>query len=297
MRTNEYASPSTEDTATAIVSRPCPALGAILVESGRLDPDATTPILQVQEQEGCLFGEAAIKLGFLTAADVEQALARQFDYDLPGSDSPLHPHIAAAYHPHTPQVEELRRLRASLSVQLFDCHPLLPTLAISSAEPGEGKSVLAANLGVLFAQTGKRTLIVDADLRHPTQHQLFGLSNRIGLTNILAARSSIDVLQSVDSIKGLMVLTAGALPPNPQELLARPLFPLVLSELSRQFDVILIDTPAHAAYGDAQLIARHAKRALILARNNRSRAASLQALATDLARADVQVVGAVMNKF
>lgn len=297
MLTNEHASPSAEDTVTALVSRPSPALGAILVESGRLDPDATLPILQAQEREGCLFGEAAVKLGFLTAADVEQALAKQFDYDLPGSDSPLHPHIAAAYHPQAPQVEELRRLRTALSAQLFDCHPLSPTLAISSAERGEGKSVLAANLGVLFAQMGKRTLIIDADLRNPSQHHLFGLSNRIGLTNVLAARSSIDVLQDVDSIKGLMVLTAGALPPNPHELLARPLFPLVLNELSRQFDVILLDTPAHASYGDAQLIARHAGRALILARDNKSRAASLQVLAADLARADVQVVGAVMNRF
>ncbi|MDB5824985.1 MAG: epsG [Herminiimonas sp.] len=297
MPPNDHPSLRAQGGAPSFVSRPCPALGTILIESGRLDPDATQPILAMQEREGCLFGEAAITLGFLTSADIEVALAKQFDYDLLDCNSTLHPDIAAAYRPRAPHVEALRRLRATLSAQVFEPNLLLPTLAISSAESGEGKSVLAANLGVLYAQLGKRTLIIDANFRNPSQHRLFGLHNRLGLSNILAARSSLDALQMVGGVNGLHVLSAGIIPPNPHELLARPLFQIVLNDLGRQFDVILIDTPGHANFADVQLIARHAKRALVLARESWSRANSIRALIMDLLKVDVQVVGTVLHRF
>jgi Mrp family chromosome partitioning ATPase len=120
----------------------------------------------------------------------------------------------------------------------------LKHLAIVSPGREEGRTYLAANLAVVFSQLGERTLLIDADMRHPRQHVLFGLPNRGGLSSLLAGRAGADVIELVAPLTNLSVLPAGPQPPNPQELLGRPVFQNFLAELDKEFDVVIIDTPA-----------------------------------------------------
>ena len=126
----------------------------------------------------------------------------------------------------------------------FDAETERKALAIVSPSHGEGRSFIAANLAIVFSQLGERTLLVDADLRTPCQHELFKLGNTPGLSGLLAGSSNHHAVLRVPSLPGLSVLPAGAVPPNPQELLGRPAFVEAVYTLSRDFDVIIIDTPA-----------------------------------------------------
>lgn len=273
------------------------AIGAILIDAGRLAPDAAERILRTQRERNLRFGDAAISLGLLTEADIQFALSQQFDYPyLQAGESTVSDEVIAAYKPFTSQVEELRALRSQLMLRWFDADAERRTLAIVSPEHSEGRSFLAANLAVVFSQLGERTLLIDADMRHPRQHELFGVSNRNGLSEALAGRGSPDAVQRVPALLDLCVLPAGAVPPNPVELLSRPMFSQLLEKFAADFDVILIDTPAAAEYADAQTIAVRASGALMVARKNVSRASRLQHVANELQQASARVVGAVMNE-
>ncbi len=273
------------------------SIGAILIDAGRLKPEEAERILRAQRELNLRFGDAAIHLGLLSEADIRQALSCQFDYPYLGrGEAALADEVLAAYNPFAPQVEALRALRSQLMLRWFDGEAERHSLAITSPGRGEGRSWLTANLAVVFSQLGERTLVVDADLRHPRQHQLFGVDNRNGLSNVLAGRGSPEAIQRVSALRDLSVLPAGAVPPNPQELLARPMFAQLLQQLAQQFDVILFDTPAGAQYADAHTIAVRASGALIVAQKNTSRLAALRGFADMLRQASATVVGTVLNE-
>lgn len=276
-------------------SRP---LGVILVESGRLAADRLDEICAFQREEGVLFGEAALRLGLIAQHDIDHALARQFD--LPALDSvnsDVSRDVFAAYHPTDPEVEALRRLRTALLLRHFDAPNGTRALAVTSADRGDGRSVTAANLAVMFSHLGRRTLLIDADLRHPRQHRLFGLKNRQGLSTILAGRATADVIAPIAGLRDLHLLSAGIVPPNPNELLGRAAFSSLLEDLGQKFDVILLDTPAFGEYGDAQAVAAGAGAALVVARDNVTSVPGLQELVRSLAQSRVSVLGSVLNRF
>lgn len=273
------------------------SIGAILVDAGKIRAEDAEQIIRFQQQENLRFGDAAKKLGFITDADIAQALARQFDYPyLTKGESSVSAEVMAAYNPFAAPVEALRALRSQLMIRWFDTDQERRTLAITSPERGEGRSWITANLGVVFSQLGERTLIVDADLRHPRQHLLFGVENRSGLSSALSGREATSALQRVPSLVDLSILPAGAVPPNPQELLSRPAFSGLLEQLSQNFDVILIDTPAGAQFADAQAVAVRASGALVVARKNASRLGLLRSFADSLRQSSVEVVGTVLNE-
>ena len=165
------------------------AIGAILIDAGRLSPDGAERILRAQRDGGLRFGDAAISLGLLKESDIQFALSRQFDYPfLQPGESSVSDEVVAAYRPFTHQVEELRALRSQLMLRWFDAEAERKTLAIVSPERGEGRSFIAANLAVVFSQLGERTLLIDADMRNPRQHTMFAVSNRLGLSETLAGR-------------------------------------------------------------------------------------------------------------
>lgn len=274
------------------------SIGAILVKVGRLSPADADRITRFQLERNLRFGEAAIELGVLTPADIELALSRQFDYPyLLRGESDISEDVVAAYEPFTGRVEALRALRNQLMWRWFDTGPERRALAITSGERGDGRSFLAANLAVVFSQQGQRTLLIDADLRNPRQHQLFSLENRVGLSGILSGRHGIDAIQRVPALLDLSVLTAGAPPPNPLELLGRPVFGHMLADLARQFDVILIDTPAGSEFSDAQTVAARAGAAMLVTRQNVSHMEKMRDLVGLLTEARVHLVGTVMNNF
>lgn len=274
------------------------SIGAILIRSGRLSVADADKVMRFSIERNLRFGDAAVQMGMLTAADIEVALSRQYDYPylLPGQ-SAISDEVIAAYEPFTARVESLRALRNQLMWRWFETGNERRALAVTSAESGDGRSFLAANLAVVFSQQHQRTLLIDADMRAPRQHQLFGLENRAGLSAVLAGRSGREAIQRVSSLVDLSVLTAGALPPNPSELLGLPAFGRLLRDLAAEYDVILIDTPASDAYSDAQVIASRAGAAIMVAHQNHSHVKKLRDLVGLLADARVHLVGTVLNDY
>lgn len=274
------------------------SIGAILVRSGRLTAADAERILRLSAERNLRFGDAALELGLLTQADIELALSRQYDYPylMPG-ESAISAEVVAAYEPFTARVESLRALRNQLMWRWFETAKDRRALAVTSAEHGDGRSYLAANLAVVFSQQRQRTLLIDADLRNPRQHELFSLENRAGLSGVLAGRSGIEAIQRVPALLDLSVLTAGALAPNPSELLGRPVFGKLLADLAERYDVILIDTPPSDEYSDAQLVGSRAGAAVLVAHQNHSHVKKMRDLVGLLTDARVHLVGTVLNDF
>jgi receptor protein-tyrosine kinase len=273
------------------------SIGAILIDSGILTPDNAERILRLQKEKGLRFGDAAIELRLLTQEDIDQALSSQFDYPyLRKGQSNVSAELIAAYNPFDAQVEALRALRSQLMLRWFDTEAERKTMAVTSPGRGEGRSFLAANLAVVFSQLGERTLLIDADMRNPRQHELFGLKNASGLSSMLTGRGE-DPVHRIPALLGLSVLPAGPKAPNPQELLGRPAFTQLLAELAPAFDVILIDTPAGSQYADVQTVAVRAGSALLVARKHLSHVSAVRGLSEQLSQSGVAVVGSVLNEF
>ena len=234
-------------------------------------------------------------MGLLEEEDVKRALAVQFGHAYLSPDSGLASELVAATDPDSDAVEHLRVLRSQLMLRWFENDARQAALAVVSPGQGEGRSYIAANLAVLFSQLGKRTLLIDADLRRPRQHEIFNLSSRVGLSTVLSGRAGWEAVHEVKSLPGLWVLPAGAVPPNPQELLSRPGFARLIQALRASYEVILIDTPAGAVWADAGTIAARAGAALMLACRDATSVPRVAHLADDLRQFGVTVVGAVLN--
>jgi protein-tyrosine kinase len=274
------------------------SIGTILVDSGRLSPENAERILRLQIEQDKRFGEVGIKLGLLTEDDIRFALSRQFDYlYLPQSDTSLNHELVAAYEPFSPVVEKLRALRGQLMLRWFNAETQRNGLAVVSPGESEGRSFIAANLAIVFSQLGERTLLIDADLRNPRQHKLFKLGQGGGLSGMLAGRNGTEGIARISPLPGLSVLPAGAVPPNPQELIGRPVFADLLQTLIQDFDIVIVDTPAASHYAEALTIAVGTSAALVLARKNRSSVPDVGALTRSLEQTRTMLVGAVLNDF
>ena len=272
------------------------SIGAILIDAGRLDANEAERILNFQKQSSLRFGEAGIELGLITESDVLYALSLQFDYPYlqPGPNRPISGEVVAAYKPFSPEGESLRALRSQLQLRWFDESGRRSSLAVVGTSRGEGRSYLAANLAVTFAQLGERTLLIDANLRAPRQHKLFKIENQSGLSNLLAGRMQEQVVTFVYGIPGLAVLPSGPTPPNPAELLSRPALHRILQQSMSTFDVVLVDTPAITTGTDAMMLARAAGAALVVARTNVTRMAEFSEAVEAMSGAGIDVVGSVL---
>lgn len=274
------------------------SIGAVLVDSGRLSVDDAEAVLRLQRQKGLSFGGAALELGVVKQADIDFALSRQFDYPyLLRGHSAVAEEVVTAYEPSSSQAEAMRGLRAQLMLRWLDGSPANKAIAILSAERGEGRSYIAANLAVVFSQLGERTILVDADLRHSRQHALFGLDAKTGLSTMLAGRAGLEALQPIPGLPNLSVLPAGPRPPNPAELLGRSHFADVLGGLTEIADVVLLDCSAFSEAADSQLVTVRAGAALIVVRKNAARSWRVQGVSAQVAEARATIVGAVLNSF
>jgi chain length determinant protein tyrosine kinase EpsG len=272
------------------------SIGEILVSVGRISPDDAERICREQKKRKMRFGDAAIALGLATEADIQFALSHQFKYSyLQRGESKVSETIVAAYDPFSPQVEALRAIRSQLMLRWFNSNTGRRTLAVVSPGKGEGRSWLTANLAVVFSQLGARTLLIDTDLRAPTLHSLFGISNRNGLSSILGARATGNVVFRVPSLLDLSILPSGPIPPNPQELLTRPLLDRMVAQLTNSFDVILMDTPPSTRYAESVAIASRAGGALIVCRQNQTRMRDFDELCARLKSANIMIAGSVLN--
>jgi len=273
-------------------------IGSILAEEGRLDAADIQRVMQLQHMEGLRFGDAALRLGLINVDDLHGAIAKQYDLPhlLPGNDS-FSDELVIAQDPFNPRAEELRGLRTQLLIRWSRAGVKHRVLAIVSPGAGEGRSYVAANLAVAFSQLGERTLLIDADLRNPRQHQIFNVSDRVGLSAVLSGRAGRSAVAPVPEFGALALLPAGARPPNPQELLAGLGLGVLLHELRTEFDVILIDTAPARAYADAQAVAFRAGNALVVARKDTTRLADTKTVIRELGDMGAHIVGTVFNSF
>jgi receptor protein-tyrosine kinase len=169
-------------------------------------------------------------------------------------------------------------------------------LAVLSPCAREGRSQLAAELAVSFAQVGRKTLLVDADMRRPCQHELFGGSNETGLAQALAGDGTIH-LHPVHDLPKMALLTSGGQPPNPVELLHGPRFERLISEWRRSFEFVVLDTPPISEFSDGLTIATHAGNVLVSSRAKATTFIALKEMRRHLEPVNARIVGAVINEF
>lgn len=275
------------------------SIGDIIRQTNNLSAEQVERILAHQRHSGMKFGEAAIALGFAKEEDVLWALAQQFHYPYSNQTSQrLGSELVVATRPFCDQAEMFRAMRSQLLSHVFkaDGHPK-PALAVVSPEAGDGKSYFAANIAVAFSQLGGRSLLIDADMRSPRLHEVFGVANTSGLSGILAGRAETKVIHAVKDLPSLHVLPVGVVPPNPLELLERPTFGLMIRQLTQKFDHVIVDTPSASAGSDARVIAAHCGAALGVCRKGRTSMDSMHALFAPMKLGAVRMAGVVINEY
>lgn len=195
--------------------------------------------------------------------------------------------------PRSPAAEAYRTLRTNLMFSSVD--RTIRALVMSSATPGEGKSTAAANLAVTLAQGGQRTILVDCDLRKPSQHTLWGLPNEHGLTTMLLETSALDrpPLQAVE-LDLLSILTSGPQPPNPADVIGSRRMDEVIGALREQADYVIFDAPPVLAVTDASLLALKTDGLLLVLRVGVSRRDRTARAKEELERIGVPLIGAVL---
>ncbi|RMG95967.1 MAG: polysaccharide biosynthesis tyrosine autokinase [Chloroflexi bacterium] len=197
--------------------------------------------------------------------------------------------------PRDPISEAYRVLRTNLTFSAVDSE--LHSLLITSSSPGEGKSTTTANLAVVMAQTGKQVILVDADLRRPTQHKIFQLSNNQGLTTaILDSLTPVSYHLQKTRVPGLRVMTSGPIPPNPAELLNSHRMKQVLEALQQEADLIIFDTPPVLTVADAAILAPRVNGCVVVAEAGSTRRPLFLQAIERLARTGTNLYGVVMNR-
>lgn len=198
-------------------------------------------------------------------------------------------------HPRGQAAEAIRLLRTN--IEFVGATRSFHALAITSPGPGEGKSTITANLGIAMAQAGISTVIIDADLRRPSQHRIFDVSNDCGLSTLLA-RTEQSWQTCATRILGenLTLLPSGPLPPNPSDLLSLEVLPQLIQEIAGSVDLVLIDTPPVLAVSDPLVIAKEVNSVILVAHSGHTRIDALRRAAETLQQGSIQILGLVLNQ-
>jgi len=202
------------------------------------------------------------------------------------------PSLALLSDPHSPAAEAYRSLAANLQFAYADRQ--LQTIGITSAAQGEGKSTTVANLAVALAQTGRRVIVIDADLRRPGQHTLFSVERDEGLSNALRGDDTQLPLQET-SVAGVRVLTSGPLPPNPLEALASRRFDQMLALARAEADFVLVDTPPAGALADVAVIAPRLEGMLLVISAGKTKRDLARRAREQLDRVNANLLGVVLT--
>ncbi|TVY01259.1 CpsD/CapB family tyrosine-protein kinase [Cohnella terricola] len=196
--------------------------------------------------------------------------------------------------PKSPISEGYRMLRTNIEFSTID--QKLQVLMVTSSKPSEGKSTTCANLAVAFAQADKKVLLIDADLRKPSQHHIFGKSNRKGLTTALFNPQELtSVIQSTGT-DNLSVIHAGPTPPNPSELLSSKTMSSLLASTRELYDVIIIDTPPIMSVTDAQIVATQSDGVVLVIDSGKVKKEIAQKAKALLDHVNARLLGVVLNK-
>ena len=192
-------------------------------------------------------------------------------------------------------VEQFRTIRTNIKFSIPDAD--LKAVLVTSSTIGEGKSTNAANLGVVFAQEGKKILIVDADMRKPTLHHTFGIFNTVGLSTILSKQDEFSYAIQETPIVGLHVLPSGPIPPNPAELLSSRTFSAFLEEMKKVYDIIIFDAPPLLSVTDAQILSHQCDGTLLIIHSGVAEKEDVVKAQSILTSSQAKVLGVVLNQY
>ena len=204
--------------------------------------------------------------------------------------------------PKSPISEIFKTLRTN--IQFMSTKGKLKTILVTSTLPGEGKSWVASNLAVTFAQAGKKVVLIDADMRKGRQYAIFGISPTPGLSNLLSGieekennitNTMADYIQETE-VENLYVLSAGNIPPNPSELLITPQMQALLDKLSLQCDIIIVDAPPCELVTDAVILSRIVDSTIVVAAHKTTKKANLQKTIKSIKNVGGNIAGVVLNK-
>jgi protein-tyrosine kinase len=300
-----------------------PDVRARLVGQKQLSSEAADKIAEVMSSAGMSFAEAAQHLGFvlertapsghgpgkvLSGRDgrpkpqpglietvINRAAARRDVVLRQGTEVTPGPQLQVAFDKTNPRNEKMRALRTELLL-LSEASTSANIIAVLSSGSGEGRSQLCAEMALSFAQLGRRTLLVDADMRHPKQHLLFGASNEFGLSQAIS-QNTRPYLHPVKGLTHMFLLTAGIVPSNPLELLSDGRYEKLLNDWRSAYEFVVIDTPPVAQYADALAVATMVGRVVIVSRAKMTTYQRTKEMMRRLESTRAQILGGVLNHF
>ncbi len=239
----------------------------------------TIPVIAEEEEDGSRNnGRLRLRPGSANGDDEAQQLSRR---------------LVAHFRPKSPISEAYRTIRTNIQYSRAD--DPIRSLLITSPGPGEGKSTTAANLAITFAQLGYKTLLVDADLRRPVMHRVFGLDRNKGLTNCLVGREQLESVVNSTEIENLFVLTCGPLPPNPSEMLGSEAMKRLLSEASQKFEAVVLDSPPVLAVTDAAVMSTETDGTVLVVRAGKTDRQATVRAHESLRKVGAHVLGGLLN--
>lgn len=203
-------------------------------------------------------------------------------------------HLLAINEPADLAVEAIRSLRTSLHFARREAKNNV--VLISGSSPNAGKTFVSANLATVFAQAGQRVLIVDADMRKGTLHKALGASQSPGLSEVLVGDVPVEqAIRILPGLENLRFISRGDVPPNPSELLMHENFTRLLQQVTKEYDLVIIDTPPILAVTDAAIIAHHAGTSLLVARFGLNQPKELELAKKRFEQNNVKLKGAILN--
>ena len=196
--------------------------------------------------------------------------------------------------PKNPAAEAYRVIRTS--VQFAQAGKELKTIAITSCTPNEGKSMTIANLAIVLTQAGKSVLLIDCDMRNPTVHKNFNLSNKVGLSSCISMGTAVADAVQETAIEGLDALTAGVIPPNPSELLGSERMQNILQRAKEEYDYVLIDTPPVLPVTDSLVLGSMVDGLILVIDSGEIKVEMARDVKNQLVHSGANILGVVLNK-
>ncbi|WP_410514271.1 CpsD/CapB family tyrosine-protein kinase [Paenibacillus sp. BR2-3] len=202
-------------------------------------------------------------------------------------------HLITVTNPRSTVSEAFRALRTNIDFSSVD--EQIQVIMVTSSGPEEGKSTVTANLAAAYAQAEKKVVLIDGDMRKPTGHKTFSLSNRFGLSSLLSQQASMDDVVQDSGVPNLSIITSGPIPPNPAEMMASNRMNATLQELRTRFDIILIDTPPLLAVTDAQIVASKSDGVIMVVSYGKVKRDIAAKAKAGLDRVGARILGVVLN--
>lgn len=191
--------------------------------------------------------------------------------------------------------EQFKTIRTNINFSMPDQD--IQTMIVTSSTPGEGKSTISSNSSIVFAQSGKKVLLLDADMRKPTAHYTFGIPNAVGLSTLLTRQHTIAEVVHQTEVEGLEVITSGPIPPNPAELLGSKTMDQLISQLTERYDIVIFDAPPVLSVTDAQILSNKCQGTILVVNSGKAEKDGVIKAKEALVASQANILGVVLNNY